>query len=328
MFTCVDLARLDAIITPKTPAIFFDEKKEKELVALAGQEDKMQFSADLTETGLVDLLCKKRALNPNLDKNVLYDRVLEHWLFAPLSAHLNAKAQRYARKIQLKANTWLTTSHIEPYINLIIKKRNQVRGIELETKHLDTAGYYCHLKQKVIDNECIVMDAHFERNLQRDLRTGPPYRRIQRYMATSGNTIATLKRFTFIVNHGGNHWVAVGVELDEKRVIVYDSLLQGIYKGRENIPSSHQPHFDIALKYVEIEASQTEGAEHLQNATTEFEYELDGSVKQENDYDCGCFSLLTMLALAFDCKRAFTQQDIPAFRLRLAWEIHHKNLLF
>jgi Ulp1 family protease len=57
------------------------------------------------------------------------------------------------------------------------------------------------------------------------------------------------------------------------------------------------------------------------------DYSLDSCPRQENFSDCGVFALQFMAHLSQGLPFQFSQQDMPNFRLRMAFEILKNQLL-
>ncbi|KHJ41687.1 Ulp1 protease family, catalytic domain protein [Trichuris suis] len=117
----------------------------------------------------------------------------------------------------------------------------------------------------------------------------------------------------FIPIHLSNHWVLTVVDVKERFVKYYDSL-----------GASGRNCLLIIGDYLEAEMKDKKSVD-MDRATWRFQTE--DCPRQGNCSDCGMFVLKYAEFLSREAPLTFTQEHMPSFRIRVAYEILHERLL-
>ena len=120
---------------------------------------------------------------------------------------------------------------------------------------------------------------------------------------------------------GGNHWVLVVVDLRAQRLAYYDSMRS------DSWDDPTQQRLTNVFRWLFLERER-----HHQDATEYFAtwqphvWVASGMPQQRNAFDCGVFMCQTANYIAQNGQLNFSQQNMPAFRLRMACEIGRARL--
>jgi sentrin-specific protease 1 len=133
--------------------------------------------------------------------------------------------------------------------------------------------------------------------------------------------IANAGKIFFPFNVRDTHWVLIVAYLQEnkKRLTVYDSL--------KTSTQNNKTKYSQIIKWIEHEFIR-KGLE------TSGKFKTDVALrtpKQQNDYDCGVFLMVTVNYLLDDLRLDFAQWDIEEWRYKIAlhlltWELKYYNM--
>uniref|UniRef100_A0A2R8M9J8 SUMO specific peptidase 1 n=1 Tax=Callithrix jacchus TaxID=9483 RepID=A0A2R8M9J8_CALJA len=116
--------------------------------------------------------------------------------------------------------------------------------------------------------------------------------------------------------HLGVHWCLAVVDFRKKNITYYDSM------GGINNEACR-----ILLQYLKQESIDKKRKEFDTNGWQLFSKKSQEIPQQMNGSDCGMFACKYADCITKDRPISFTQQHMPYFRKRMAWEILHRKLL-
>lgn len=116
--------------------------------------------------------------------------------------------------------------------------------------------------------------------------------------------------------HLGLHWCLAVVDFRKKSITYYDSM------GGINSEACR-----ILLQYLKQESLDKKKKEFDTNGWTLLSKKSQEIPQQMNGSDCGMFACRYAECISKDKPINFTQQHMPYFRKRMAWEILHRKLL-
>uniref|UniRef100_A0A8B9V3Q8 Ubiquitin-like protease family profile domain-containing protein n=2 Tax=Anatinae TaxID=2068716 RepID=A0A8B9V3Q8_9AVES len=116
--------------------------------------------------------------------------------------------------------------------------------------------------------------------------------------------------------HLGVHWCLAVVDFRKKTITYYDSM------GGINSEACR-----ILLQYLKQESLDKKRKEFDTNGWSLLSKKSQEIPQQMNGSDCGMFACKYADCITKDKPINFTQQHMPYFRKRMAWEILHRKLL-
>ncbi|NXT15152.1 SENP1 protease, partial [Prunella fulvescens] len=116
--------------------------------------------------------------------------------------------------------------------------------------------------------------------------------------------------------HLGVHWCLAVVDFRKKTITYYDSM------GGINSEACR-----ILLQYLKQESLDKKRKEFDTNGWALLSKKSQEIPQQMNGSDCGMFACRYAECISKDKPINFTQQHMPYFRKRMAWEILHRKLL-
>ena len=142
------------------------------------------------------------------------------------------------------------------------------------------------------------------------------YNNVKRW--TKRYDVFSLDKIFFPINTANSHWTLLVLHMQQRVAYYYDSL-----PGRSDRPSEC---FERMKLWLTDEAKDKK--QDLNYDPSDWKLVEPQCPKQTNGYDCGVFTIMYMDFLVDDLPLDFTQDDIPAFREKIAADILRGSLRY
>lgn len=213
------------------------------------------------------------------------------------------KSSLYIKKKDLKTlkdNNWVNDEIINFYFALLMDKIN-----------------------KINNNRILFLNSFFYTKL---IENGYNYNNVRRWTKTEKlkkkgingiNNIFELDLIIFPINISNIHWILGVLNITDQSIEYYDSF---------KIPSNQcqTQYFKVMRKYLENEYRDKQIKQQIGQGLNlnEWKNKIGNMPKQNNNNDCGIFTLITAHSISNKIiNPTFTQNDIPYFREKIMIDI-------
>ena len=157
------------------------------------------------------------------------------------------------------------------------------------------------------------MDFHFSVHFF-DKFSNEGYESVQTWIKGTRNkrqktcSLSVIKRIFIPVNKGGNHWFLAVIHVEERKLIVYDSISIDHWET-----SFHHAAARKISDWFKMESNCPDAVLAFENYAN--------CPKQDNGYDCGLFLLANIILLKQNLPLEYRQDTISKFRSKVLHDI-------